>query len=127
MADCRRGEIWQVEFDPQLGSEIQKRRPALILSVDELNKSPAGVVIVVPGTSTALVSPTTGRLVFGYCEVAPSTLNGLKNKTYFLAQQVKSASVLRLIKKVGVLETSHRKTIADRIAQLLGLYDDLPG
>lgn len=126
MVDCRRGEIWQVEFDPQLGAEIQKRRPALVVSVDQLNRSPAGIVIVIPGTSTALENPKTGELLFGYCKVEPTTLNGLKKTTYFVAQQIKSASVLRLVNKMGVLESSYRKTIADRVAQLLGLYEDLP-
>lgn len=127
MSDCRRGEIWQVEFDPQLGAEIQKRRPALILSVDQLNRSPAGIVIVIPGTSTALENPKTGELLFGYCKVDPTAFNGLKKTTYFVAQQIKSASVLRLVTKMGMLESSYRKTIADRVAQILGLYDDLPG
>jgi len=37
----KRGEIWLVEFEPQRGSEIQKTRPAEILSIGELEKSPS--------------------------------------------------------------------------------------
>lgn len=36
----KRGEIWLVEFEPQRGAEIQKTRPAEILSIGELEKSP---------------------------------------------------------------------------------------
>src|SRR5271170_2212527 len=72
----RRGEIWQVDFDPARGSEANKHRPAVIVSNDRANATAArlgrGVVTVVPVTSNIatiypfqvlLAAPTTGLTV----------------------------------------------------------------
>jgi mRNA interferase MazF len=45
-----RGEVWLVNFDPTIGSEIRKTRPALVVSPDDLNKI-LRTVIVAPLTS----------------------------------------------------------------------------
>lgn len=47
----KRGEVWTVELDPTLGHEQAGRRPALLLSVDEFNDSPADLVTLLPITS----------------------------------------------------------------------------
>ncbi|MGQ0750599.1 MAG: type II toxin-antitoxin system PemK/MazF family toxin [Betaproteobacteria bacterium] len=50
MSPCR-GEVWWVNLDPVIGREIAKRRPALVVSPDEMNRA-LGTVIVAPITST---------------------------------------------------------------------------
>jgi len=50
-AHPRRGEVWWVELDPARGREISKRRPALVVSPDEMNRG-LGTVIVAPVTTT---------------------------------------------------------------------------
>lgn len=47
----KRGEIWFVDFSPSIGSKIQDPHPALVVSVDELNKSPWGLIVVCPITT----------------------------------------------------------------------------
>src|SRR5260364_373692 len=42
----QRSEVWSVEFDPAVGSEIRKARPAVILGKDADNRNLAGVVVV---------------------------------------------------------------------------------
>ena len=41
-----RGEVWWVEFDPAVGSEVRKTRPAVIVSNDAANRNLAQVVVV---------------------------------------------------------------------------------
>ena len=43
--DPRRGEIWLVELDPTRGSEMQKTRPAVVVSSDALNRLPIRLVV----------------------------------------------------------------------------------
>lgn len=127
MLDFRRGEIWQVDFEPQIGSEISKRRPAVILSANAFNEIARliGILIVVPGTTKRMENPKTGQLAAGYCEVKPTQLNGLDQTTYFIAHQVKAISLFRVKDRIGTLENSKRKYIASLLAEVLGLYDDL--
>lgn len=40
-----RGEVWWVNFDPSVGSEVQKQRPAVIVSNNSANKNLERVVI----------------------------------------------------------------------------------
>jgi len=44
----RRGEVWLVDFDVPFGHEQGYRHPAVLVSSDDVNGGPAGVVIVVP-------------------------------------------------------------------------------
>ena len=52
----QRGEVWWVNFDPPQGMEIQKRRPAAILTVNALNRA-RGTVVVVPLSTSATPRP----------------------------------------------------------------------
>lgn len=41
----KRGEIWLVDFDPSVGAEIQKIRPALVISLDTIGRLPLRMVV----------------------------------------------------------------------------------
>jgi mRNA-degrading endonuclease toxin of MazEF toxin-antitoxin module len=51
-ADPRRGEIYEVNFNPAKGREQKGLRPCLVVSGDGLNRSGLGIAIVCPMTST---------------------------------------------------------------------------
>ncbi|MCP4820986.1 MAG: type II toxin-antitoxin system PemK/MazF family toxin, partial [Shimia sp.] len=80
----KRGEVWWVEFDPSVGSEIRKKRPAVIVSNDAANRNLARVVVV-PLTSN------TGRL---YPSEAVVTAGGQSSKA--MADQIMAADKSRL-------------------------------
>jgi mRNA interferase MazF len=52
----QRSEVWWVNFDPSMGMEIQKCRPAVILTVNSLNRG-RGTVVVVPLSTSAKAHP----------------------------------------------------------------------
>lgn len=105
----RRGEIWLVSFDPAIGGEIQKTRPAVVLSNDTANAL-LNRVQVVP------VSSQVGRL---YPAEAYITLNGARRKA--MADQLATASKLRLIRRLGVLSPEDLGSVVRAIRVQLDL------
>jgi mRNA interferase MazF len=86
MSSISRGQIYFVELGPVRGREIDdKRRPVLVLSINDLNSKPL-VVTVVPGTKAANKSTHFRNVVL----VAPTTTNGLLCETVFQCHQIKA-------------------------------------
>jgi mRNA interferase MazF len=86
-----RGSVWWVEFDPSIGSEIHKTRPAVIVSNDKANQYLARVVVV----------PLTSNVPRLYPGEALITVKEIKNKA--MSDQIMSADKSRLRNKIGVL------------------------
>ncbi|HUZ19800.1 MAG TPA: type II toxin-antitoxin system PemK/MazF family toxin [Acidimicrobiales bacterium] len=90
---ARRGEIWLVDFGEPVGSERAGRRPAVVVSADALNESRAGVVIVVPCTTTRRDLPS-------HVELDPERC-GLDEVSYAKCEDVKSVSERRLVARLA--------------------------
>ncbi|HUP73479.1 MAG TPA: type II toxin-antitoxin system PemK/MazF family toxin [Acidimicrobiales bacterium] len=82
-----------VDLGDPMGREQAGRRPAVIVSADGLNDSPAGVVIVVPCTTTHRGLPSHVELV--------AETSGLDQVSYAKCEDVKSISDRRLIARLG--------------------------
>lgn len=106
----RRGEIWWVNFDPSLGGEVRKKRPAIIVSNDAANKH-LNRVQVVPLTSKTL------RL---YPSEAYVTVGRRNSKA--MADQLTTASKHRLLSWIGEISSAELKAVerAIRIQLELG-------
>ena len=105
----KRGEVWWVNFDPALGSETQKIRPALIISNDASNKVLSRVVVV-PFTSNVLrIYP---------CNVLVD-VDGMTNK--LMADQIMTADKSRLKKYIGLLSSDDMTKVEDTVRTHLGL------
>jgi mRNA interferase MazF len=94
----RRGEIWQVNLDPAMGSEANKQRPAVIVSNDRANATATrlgrGVVTVVPVTSNV-------AKVYPFQVFLSAATSGLLVDSKAQGEQVRSVSTERLSKRLG--------------------------
>jgi mRNA interferase MazF len=104
-----RGEVWWVNFDPSLGGEMQKTRPAVIVSNDASNRTLNRIQVVPITSRTDRVYP---------CE-AIILLNGDVRKA--MADQITTVGKLRLSTRMGVLSESDLKLVDVAIRVQLGL------
>ena len=110
-----RGEIWEVNFHPSIGAEIQKVRPAVIMNVPDVGWLP--LAIVVPITEW---QPAFDRLPW-FTKLTATRENGFSKDSGTDTFQVKSISVQRLVRKVGQLAEDETDSIGEAIALCIGV------
>ena len=110
----KRGDVWLVDFDPAVGAEIRKARPAVILSVDTVGRLP--LRIVVPVTDWKPVYANYPWFV----ELPASSTNGLAKNSGADAFQTKSVSQARFVRLLGHVTATQLDDIASAIALCVG-------
>lgn len=108
-----RGEIWLADLNPTRGHEQAGKRPVTVVSEDRLNNGPAGLVIVLPITSTIRAIPS-------HIVVAPPE-GGLRIRSAVICEAIRSISAGRLVERWGRLSQRSLTRIEDVLRILLRL------
>lgn len=102
----KRGEIWLINLDPTLGSEIRKSRPCVIVSPPELNEH-LRTAIVAPMTSKGFASPFR-------VPVTHAGKGGL-----IVLDQIRTVDKVRLVKRLGAVSA---KTLGATLTTLQKVF-----
>ena len=105
VADVRRFDIWLVNLDPTLGSEIRKTRPCVVVSPDEMNRH-IRTVNIAPMTSTRRGYPTRVDVTFQ------------RNKGQVVLDQIRTVDKSRLTKKLGRLPGARARNVAGMLVEM---------
>jgi mRNA interferase MazF len=110
----RRGEIYLVNFDPTVGAEIQKTRPALIIQNDIGNQySPITIVAAISSKFDEPPYPTE--------VILEPEESGLPLRSVVVLNQIRSIDRQRLVKRVGRAEAASMDRVDQAIQISLGL------
>ena len=105
----RRGEVWWVNFEPALGGEIRKKRPAVIVSNDAANKHLNRVQVVPLSSRAGKVYPSEALVTFA------------AKQGKAMADQLTTVSKLRLINCGGQLSEAEMRQVEEAIRVQLDL------
>ena len=110
----RRGEVWLVSFDPTIGAEIKKTRPALVLQNDIANRySPITIVAAITSQFEERIYPTEVLIK------APEA--GLTADSVALLNQIRSIDRRRLVRRLGTVRPATMTNIERALMISLGL------
>lgn len=107
------GEVWEVNFSPQVGDEIRKTRPAIVVSNDSTGSLDLRVVVPV---TDGLKVPKEWHVF-----LAPTLANGLSKPSIADCFQVKSISQKRFIRRLGKLSGDEMDDVKLGLMKILDL------
>jgi mRNA interferase MazF len=99
----KRGEVWWVEFDPAIGTEVRKTRPAVIVSNDSANRHLARVVVVPITSNTSRVYP------------GEAIISLLSKPGKVMADQIMAADKARLTGRIDSLSRTDMLAVEDAL------------
>lgn len=105
VADVHRFDIWLVSLDPTQGSEIQKTRPCVVISPDEMNRH-IRTVIIAPMTSARRRYPTRVSITFQ------------RKRGQLVLDQIRTVDKSRLVRKLGRLPDARAREAAAVLAEM---------
>ncbi|MCA2813075.1 MAG: type II toxin-antitoxin system PemK/MazF family toxin [Microcystis sp. M090S1] len=91
----KRGEIWLVNFDPTVGAEIKKLRPAVVISSDSVGKLPIKLIAPITDWKTYFSAN------FWPVKIEPNSINGLNKASAIDTLQLRGVDLQRFIHKLG--------------------------
>jgi len=101
----KRFDVYLVNLDPTVGSEIQKTRPCLVISPDEMNRN-IRTVIIAPMTSSQKEYPTRVSCTFQ------------KKKGQIVLDQLRTIDKARLIRRLGTIDSKDQLEVISMLQRL---------
>jgi mRNA interferase MazF len=109
----KRGEIWLVNFDPTIGAEIKKTRPAVVISSDAVGRLP--LKLVAPLTDWKdHYAPN-----LWHVRIDPDSSNGLTKPSAVDALQLRGMDHRRFVRRLGQVPAETLEEIALAIAAII--------
>lgn len=112
---ARQGDVIWADPDPTKGSEQAKARPFVVVSVDQLNRSPLGLSLAVPLTRTDFSNAL-------HLEITPPE-GGLTDTSFAMPEQLRALSHQRVTRRLGNLRG---ETLADLLRRCRLLLSETP-
>jgi mRNA interferase MazF len=112
----RRGEVWLVSFDPAMGSEIQKTRPALVIQNDIGNRVSEITIVSAITTTVKRSYPFQVQLSAGE--------GGVTRDSVITLNQIRSVDRRRLVRRLGSVSKESMKAVDQAIVISLGIDMD---
>jgi mRNA interferase MazF len=111
--DPKRGEVWIVNFDPTVGAEIQKTRPAVVVSSDAVGRLP--IKLIAPITDWKVYF--TGNV--WHVRVEPDATNGLSKASAVDVLQLRGVDTRRFVRKLGEVSSTALEEITAAISAVV--------
>lgn len=116
----QRSEVWLINLDPTIGSEIRKTRPAIIVNDDQVGVLPLRVIV--PLTDWKPRYQVAAWMV----RVTPTSSNGLSKPSAADAFQVRSVSKQRFIRKLGEVDDQTMQKVEQALQAVLAIRVTAP-
>lgn len=114
--DCRRGDLFWLDWSPGRDSEQTGTRPALIIQANAGNSNPR-----YPLTVVATVSTKGKPTIPTHVELLPSPVNGLGEVSYVKAEQIMTIEKERLLSRIGSLTSAEMNRVDAALKRSQGL------
>jgi mRNA interferase MazF len=109
----KRGDIWLVNFDPTVGAEIKKVRPAVVISSDAVGKLPSKLIAPITDWKSYFSQN------FWHVKIEPDATNGLTKVSAIDALQLRGVDLQRFIRRLGNLSEVKISEIAATIVAVI--------
>jgi len=114
----RRGEIWLVNFDPTIGTEIKKIRPAIVVSSDAVGKLPIKITAPITDWKDYFAQN------LWHIKLDPDAINNLTKVSAIDVLQLRGMDIQRFIRKLGNLSAEKMAETTTAIATVIEFNPD---
>lgn len=109
----KRGEIWLVNFDPTIGTEIKKTRPAIVVSSDAIGKLPIKLAAPITDWKDYFAQN------LWHVKLDPDAINNLTKVSVIDVLQLRGMDIQRFIRKLGNLPAETMAETTTAIATII--------